>query len=62
MHHPMLYLSVPRLNTIKGITMQAQTEQLLLVQVIKTPMLGEMSGVLPSLISQLSITPPLTLA
>lgn len=58
----MLYLSVPRLNTIKGITMQAQTEQLLLVQVIKTPMLGEMSGVLPSLISQLSITPPLTLA
>ena len=57
----MLYLSILLPNTIKGIARQAQTAQTLPVQVIKTPMLGEMSGVLPSLISQLNITAPLTL-
>ena len=58
----MLNLSVLLLNTIRGFTMPAQTAQALLIQVTKTPMLGEMNGVLSSLISQLNINPLLTLA
>ena len=58
----MLNLSVLLLNTIRGFTMPAQTAQALLIQVTKTPMLGEMNGVLSSLILQLNINPLLTLA
>ena len=54
--------SVLLFNTIKGITMWAQTAWTLLVQVIKTPMLGEMNDVLSSPISQLNINLLLTLA
>ena len=54
--------SVLLFNTIKGITMRAQTAWTLLVQVIKMPMLGEMNDVLSSPISQLNINLLLTLA
>lgn len=62
MHNPMLFLSVLLLNILRDIAMQGPNEPILLVQVIKSPMLYEVSGVLLFLLPQLTITPPLTLA
>lgn len=60
-NYSVFYLRVLLLNTMKNITFQAQTAQIL-VQVTKTPMLGEIRDVLPSLTSQLNLTLPLILS